>query len=66
MSRRALLSTDDFRRMAKVAAELGVSIDAKIDRLGNRIYRVSPLGAKLGNGDDSDDLDDRLAEFGGK
>ena len=64
-ARRALISTDDLRRMAKVAAEYGVSVNGRVDPLGNFSIRIVPAhpGERIGHGDD---LDDRLAEFGAR
>lgn len=63
--RRALISTDDLRRMAKVAAEFGVCVNGKMDALGNFSIRIAPAQADARN-DDGDDLDDRLAQFGSR
>lgn len=59
--RRAIISTDDLRRMAKVAAEFGVTVNGKIDALGNFTVRVAPSIGPAQN--DGDDFDDRLADF---
>lgn len=63
--RRALISTDDLRRMAKVAAEYGVNIKGKLDPLGNFTVNIAPA-TMIGGNDDGDDLDNRLAEFGAR
>lgn len=63
--RRALISTDDLRRMAKVAAEYQVSVKGKLDPMGNFTVDIAPVPIAARN-DDSDDLDDRLARFGSR
>lgn len=63
--RRALISTDDLRRMAKVAAEYGVSVNGRLDPLGNFSIRIAP-NHTAANSDAGDDLDDRLAQFGAR
>lgn len=61
--KRALISTDELRKMAKLVAEYGVTFRGRVDPLGNFSFAVAPTNAQARN-DDGDDLDDRLAEFG--
>lgn len=63
-SRAALIRESDLRRMAKVAREENVSIRGTFDALGGFTVTIAANVQKTQ--DDGGDLDDRLAEFGGR
>ena len=64
-SRRAIISTADLRRIARVARDEGVAFDCRIDPTGSLAFSIQPLSA-ANSATKGDDLDARLAEFARK
>lgn len=60
--RRALISKDDLNRMAATVAAHGVVFDGRVTASGDLAFRLSPFVEKRGAS--SDDLDDRLDQWG--
>ncbi|MCB2077662.1 MAG: hypothetical protein KDE55_08190 [Novosphingobium sp.] len=64
MSRRALIRTDDLRRMARVVRSEGVTFHGRVDPLGNFAFTVAPSAPSPA--DDGDELDDAIDRYLGK
>ncbi len=61
--RRALIREADLRRWARVSREEGVAFRGHVDPNGGFTFALDPF--PTANRDAVDDLDDRLAKFGG-
>ena len=66
MTRRAIVSTEELRKMARLVAETGVTFRGRMDALGGFSFSILPTSAAAVKFNDGDDLDDRLAEFGAR
>lgn len=63
MSRRAPIRLDELRRMARVVRDEGVTFKGRVDPLGAFSFALA-LATSATSGDDEDDLDRRIDEFG--